>query len=337
MTPRLQAELARNHGLITRQRSLELGLTDREVKALLRTGEWVRIRRGVYCRREVFEAAPTRADKQLLVDRAACLKVAPPFVRSHTSAALELGIPVLLPDAPLTHVTRDCLGTHKEHGVQHHLAPYRPDQVMLANGFSVLDPVRTAVDIARRYGHPYGVVAIDRVRWLGHPVSSFTAVLDSQMTYWPDRSKAVRELELSAPGAESVAETLARTLLEELGLGGIETQFGLTDGRVTHYADLRIGRHLIEVDGRTKYLKQDAGGVAVRDVTDVVLDEKAREDWFRAFHLGVSRLTWSDVWGPGREAAKARLLREIGRTERLWGMSIDDLERFRARPRRRAA
>ena len=78
-------------------------------------------------------------------------------------------------------------------------------------------------------------------------------------------------------------------------------------------------------------MKEDAGGLAVRDVADVILEEKRREDWFRGFHLGVSRLVWSDVWGAGREAAKARIRREVGQTQALWGTSVDDLARFRTR------
>ena len=41
-----------------------------------------------------------------------------------------------------------------------------------------------------------------------------------------------------------------RVMLGELGLGKIETQYLVTDGYRTAYADARIGRHLFEFDGR---------------------------------------------------------------------------------------
>ncbi|GAA1947535.1 hypothetical protein GCM10009798_03300 [Nocardioides panacihumi] len=333
MTPRIIAELAANHGLITRKRALELGLSDGEVADLVRRGAWRRLRRGVYVLAEVDIAAVSFADRRRLTDRAACLAIRREFVRSHTTAMLELGVPILLPSRPMAHVTRNCLATQHKYGVKHHLAPYRPGDVVGINGFAVLGHVRSAIDIAREYGHPYGVVAIDRVRWLGHSEAELAEVIETQMKFWPDRRDALRALEQSCPGSESVAETLGRDLVEELGVTGIETQFGLTDGRRTHFADLRLGRHLIEIDGRQKYVKDN--GPTLGDIDDVILAEKQREDWFRGFHLGMSRLTWSDVWGPGRQAAKERLRRELAQTDRLWGTAIDDLERFRVR--RRAA
>ena len=338
MTPRIVAEMAANHGLITRRRALELGLTPEDITDLVRTGSWQLVRRGVYGLAEVAAGARRLGDRQRLQDRAACLSIRREFVRSHTTAALELGIGTLLPVKPRTHVTRKgCLATQHKYGIQHHLAPSRDDQVVEVNGFRVLEPVRTALDIARQYGHPYGVVAIDRARWLGHRVDAFEAILSEQMRSWPHVNRARRELELSDPGAESVAETLGRMLLEELGFTDVESQFGLTDGRVTHYADLRIGRHLLEIDGDGKYVGDAVDPVDVRAVQAALLEEKRREDWLRAFHLGMTRLGWRDVWGPGREAAKARILRDKARTDRLWGTTIDDLERFRVVRRRPAA
>lgn len=337
MSPLIQGELAANHGLITRRRALELGLSAREVDGLVITGTLTRVRRGVYALSTAAAAATTLSEKQRLTDRAACLRVEGEFVRSHTTAALELGIGLLLPTTVKTHVTGPWVGVASTYGVKHHVAPYDPAEVVVAHGHRVLPPVRTALDIAREYGHPYGVVAIDRVRWLGHPLSEFEQMLETLMKFWPDRRRAVRELELSDPGAESVLETLGRMFLVEAGLGPIETQFGLTGGGRTAFADMRVGRQLFECDGEIKYLPEQAGGIALRPVTEIVLEEKDREDWFRGFHLGISRLGWRDVWGPGRQAAMARVRREAAATERLWGSSIDDLERFRVRRRRPAA
>jgi hypothetical protein len=334
MDPRLAGELAKNQGLVTRQRAWEIGVDRAAFDRLVRTDELVGVRRGVYCLPDVLATAPTLGARQRLHDRAACLRVPQPFVRSHTSAALELGLGILLPPRPLTHVTQRRHGIRTCWGVKHHVAPYREDQVVEANGFRVLDGVRTAIDIAREYGHPYGVVAIDRVRWLGHPLSELEEIVAVQMRSWPHVNRARRELDLSSAGAESVAETLGRDLLEEMGLTDIETQFGLTDGRRTHFADLRVGRQLIEIDGELKYI--EAPGLAGRSIESVLVEEKNRESWFRGFHLGVSRLTWRDVYGAGRVAAKQRLRREIDQTDRLWGTSIDDLERFRVRRRRPA-
>ena len=259
MDPRLIGELTSHHGLITRQRALELGLDARTFDAVVRSGELVLIRRGVYADPEVAAAATTRGDQQRLRDRAACLRVPAPYVRSHTTAALELGLPLLLPPRPLAHVTQHRHGIRTRFGVKHHIAPYEPGQVLEVNGFRVLGLARTVLDIAREDGHPYGVVAVDRARWLGHSVGEMVAELETRMRHWPDRARARRAVELSDPGAESVAETLGRLLLEELGFSDIETQFGLTDGRVTHYADLK-GRPASDRDRRATEVREGGRG-----------------------------------------------------------------------------
>lgn len=335
MVRMIEAYLAQQHGLITRRQALEAGLSGREIDALVRAGRWATVRRGVYALAETVAAAGSVADRQRLTDRAACLRISVPFVRSHETAALELGLGILLPPDRMTHVTRPCVGSHLRWGVKHHLAPYRPEDVMDAGDFAVLGPARTAIDIAREHGSPYGEVAIDRVRWSGTPMVELEDVLD-RMRSWPGRRRALRCLALSDDGAESAPETLMRLLLEEMGLGPIESQFGMRDGRREAWADLRVGRHLFEFDGRVKYQRADTGRRLVTP-EDVLFQEKNREDWFRGHRLGMSRLIWTDVWGPGREAAKVWVRREYDATTALWGSDISDLAPYIIRDRRRAA
>lgn len=328
--------LRRGQGLIARQDAVAAGMTGREIDRLVRTGEWIALHRGVYADSEVAAKAKTPASRQRLLDRAACMGITVPFVRSHTTAALELGMSVLLPSKPLTHVTRPCVGTHSAYGVKHHLAPYDAAQVVEANGFAVLDRARAAIDIARHDGYPYGLIAVDNARWNGVTLDELDRAL-APMIFWPDRRNAVDAIEMSDSGAENPAESLTRTLLYEIGRTDVETQFGITDGRREAWADLRVGRHLIEFDGLVKYRSAGDGGVATAPPELVVWDEKRREDFLRSFRLGMSRVDWGDVWGAGREAAKVRLDREIASTDRLWGRSIGDLDRFIIKGRQRAA
>lgn len=327
--------MATQHGLITRRQAIEAGLSPREIDGAVRHGIWAAVRRGVYADPELIAAATTAGARQQLRDRAACLRITVPFVRSHETAALELGLAVLLPPGQMTHVTRPCVGSHLRWGVKHHLAPYRPDDVTEVNGFQVLGPARTAIDIAREHGSPYGEVAIDRVRWNGTPLIELENVLD-RMPSWPGRRRAIACLAHSDTGAETVPETLMRLLVEEIGLGPIQTQFGMRDSRREAWADLRVGRHLFEFDGRLKYHRPDTTR-RLQTPEDVLFEEKRREDWFRGYRLGMSRLTWTDVWGPGREAAKTWIRREYDATTALWGTSIEDLAPYVIHRRRRAA
>lgn len=104
--------------------------------------------------------------------------------------------------------------------------------------------------------------------------------------------------------------------------------------------DLRVGRHVFEVDGRVKFLRADRGGVATRPVEDVWWDERRRQIDVCANGLGMSRIGWQDFWPPHRAAALRRIAREFAVTRDRYGVALPpDLEEFahRMRGRRRSA
>ena len=137
-------------------------------------------------------------------------------------------------------------------------------------------------------------------------------------------SVRVREtIELADSGAANPAESASRALVLELGHGIPETQFGLTDGHRTVWCDLRIGRHIVEFDGKVKYRSRETGGLAV-DPAQALWEEKTRQDFITGFKLGVSRLTHADLTH-GRAAASRRLARECADTASRYGTSIADL------------
>ena len=336
MNPRVQATMAAHHGLITRSQALSSGLDLETIYGYVKSGVWTAVRRGVYAESSYVQSVTLPTDRQRLRDRAACAAITVPFVRSHDTAALELGMPILLPRNPQTHVTRKpVVGTHNKWGVKHHLAPYLDEQVTQASGFAVLGLARTAVDIAREHGRPYGVVAVDAARQMGVSLRELDEVLD-HMQHWPHRRRVREAIDLSYPGVESIGESLTRDVLEELGLTDLETQFEITDGVRTARFDLRVGRHLFEFDGRSKYVSTAAGGLALRPVDEILAEEKTRQDWAHGFHLGMSRVEWADLFGQNRNYLKNRLSREHLATCRAFGTDISDLERFRVR-RPRAA
>ena len=126
-------------------------------------------------------------------------------------------------------------------------------------------------------------------------------------------------LALADPGAESWLESAGRVLVASLGIGRPETQFGLRDGRRSVRCDLRVGRHVFEVDGMVKY-----GPTLTDDPRRTLREEKARQDFITGFKLGVSRITAHDC-GPGWAAAQRRLLREFQDTCARWGTDMGDL------------
>ena len=84
------------------------------------------------------------------------------------------------------------------------------------------------------------------------------------------------------------------------------------------HGPLRLRRHLIEFDGRIKYVGVQDGGVATSSPEQVLWLEKQREDWLRAQGYGMSRVIWKELFGSLREQTKARL-HDMLRSDRLYG------------------
>lgn len=330
--------MATQLGLITRRQALEAGLPPEAIDRLTRRGDWVIVRRGVYTDRATWEGLTRVEDQQRTRDRAASMRIRAPHVMSHDSAALELGLPILRARHPMTHVTRPgVVGSHLRHGVKHHLAPYLLPQVVVAHGRPVLGAARTAADIAREHGFVPGVVAFDSALRAGVEPWEFEKAI-AAMAYWPGVTLSRSALDAADPGADSIGETLSRLMVEALGHGRPETQFGLTDGTRTAFCDLRLGRQMFEFDGHLKYQRVEDGGLADIDPSDVVWYEKQRQDWVCGFKLGMSRLVWDDLFGSRRELTARRLEREYLDTCARFGTSIDDLTAYRVRrPRQRPA
>lgn len=314
-------------GLVLRRQAMASGMSAEEIKRLVRRGEWVAVRRGVYTTRSLWEALEPR-ERPLLEVRAASLNMVMPHVISHDSAALLHGLPILEATPPLVHITRfGVQGSRTRHGVKHHLAPFESKQIVFIDGLPVLDLARTAVDICREHGRRHGLVACDSaMRVIGD--RSLLHEAAAPMRSWRHVTLVRDCIDRADPGAESVGESLFRDLLDELGLGPVETQFGLSHGGRIVYCDMRVGRHAFEFDGRLKFKTAAEGGIATRDPSDVLWEEKKRQDFVCGFKLGMSRAVWADLLPERREATKKRVLREYTDTCARFGTSIDDLEPY---------
>lgn len=310
MNAKAYALMARNGGVLTRPEAYDCGLHPESVRHLLRTGRWVLVRRGVYANGESWAELDDRGRHRLRT-RAAVRLMQRHYVASHDSAAYEHGLEILTPPQPHVHVTRQGVtNAWTKAGVKHHLARFHSDQLVVVDGLEVLNVARTAVDIAREHGPPYGEVACDAALRRGVPRKALFEAL-AIMDFWPHIRRARRAADFADAGAETLIETLGRIIVDEIGLGPVETQFPvqLPDGRVK-WCDMRVGCHIFEVDGRVKYTQVAAGGVATDPPHEVVWTEKKRERDIRREGLGMSRIVYSDFWNPQRAVAKARLLEE---------------------------
>lgn len=326
---------ARQHGLVLRRQALAAGMTVQQVGALVRTGDWVAVRRGVYTTRAHWESLDPYVGRPQLEVWAASLTTRTPHYVSHDSAAYLHGLPILEARPRLVHVTRvGALGGRTRHGIKHHKAPVRDEQIVFVDDHPVLDVPRTVADIGREHGVRNGVVAAASALRSGVPRSSLRAAI-APMRSWPYVTAPRLAVEVADPRCESPGEDLTLLMLTQLGLGFIEPQFGLQDAGRYAWVDFRVGRHLVEFDGRRKYLRQEAGGLSDRPAEEVVLREKGRQDWLCGFKLGMSRVVWSEVQDDTWQATQDRLHREITDTNARFGTSIDDLAPFVIRRPRR--
>src|SRR5690242_1827892 len=98
--------MSRQHGLILRRQALAAGMTVEQVKAMVRRGEWIAVRRGVYTTRAHWESLDPYVGRPQLEVWAATLTTRTPHFVSHDSAAYLHRLPILEPRPRLVHVTR---------------------------------------------------------------------------------------------------------------------------------------------------------------------------------------------------------------------------------------
>jgi hypothetical protein len=306
--------------LFTRRQAIDAGCTERELRTYTAVhGPWVVVRRGVYVERTVWDSLTGYDEQARLRDLAVHLSMRRKHLMSHDSAARALGIPLLRPRHELSHVTREGVGgSRTERGVKHHLTRIGLLNTVEVDGMRVTGPARTAVDLAREHGHVTGVVACDAVLRNGVAEADLRAVT-STMWCWPGSTSCRAAIDLADPGAESPGESLTRLLILELGIGVPETQFPVGIGDEVAWTDLRVGCHIFEFDGRLKFRDVSRGGVADRAVEDILWDERQRQRRVCAEGLGMSRVSWDELFGKARELTRARLLGEYAVTAARFG------------------
>lgn len=321
MRPQLLAVAARTGGVFTRRAAVSCGYTERELKtATGHGGPWVVVRRGCYAERALWDRLDDDARYALRV-RAALIVADREAVPSHTSAAVLLGMPMRPWWRDLVHVTRPVVtGSRTENGVKHHRAGFDHTDLTVVAGLTCTGLARSAVDIAREYGYEDGVLAGDVALRLGAQRPDLAHAL-ARMPYWPNVTTARAAVEVADGGAATFGESLLRLMVLELDIGVPETQYVVREGSRWAVADLRVGRHLFEFDGRIKYVGRELGGVADRPAHEVLWDEKQREDWLRRAGggHGISRVVWPEMMGEARRRTLRRLYAEYQDTVARFG------------------
>ena len=256
------------------------------------------VRRGVYAERDVVKAVDRYDGALGLRDRAAHLTMTRPHLMSHDSAARAHGLAMLRPEQDLVHITRFGVGgSRTEEGVKHHLTRLGLLSTTVIDTMRVTGVARTALDIGREHGFQHGVVACDAAMQLGVDVADLESEL-VPMTCWPGRHPSESRRRRGRSGSRvSRGRHSPASCFSSSTSGRPRRNFRCRCASRVFWADLRIGCHLFEFDGKRKFLRRANGGVAGRPVEEILWDEKRRQDDICAQGLGMSRVTWAEVFG----------------------------------------
>lgn len=282
------------------------------IRANVSSGEWSRVRRGVYAE---HPAGLTRyaGERCAALARIAAVeaRLQVPHALSHVSAAVLWGLP-LVGTAQRTHVIQE--GTPTTAGTDdlvRHVHPLPEEHRTVHHGYSVTTLERTLVDCAMLLDPRQGLILADAGLHVGADRDGCLDILAGMRGRRGVR-RARTVLDLADGGSESPGETSARFVFLRAGLPAPETQVRVRTHLGDFWSDLGwpAWRALAEYDGAAKYAAQG-------DAAGAVLDEKRREDAIIEAGWRVIRITASDLRSPDVLVRRVVRLAPPGVADRL--------------------
>ncbi|MQA81116.1 MAG: hypothetical protein GEV10_21970 [Streptosporangiales bacterium] len=304
MNRRLAVLAAGHGGAFTTTEAATCGYSTDAVRAFVRDGTWLRLRRATYTDRVAYLALDA-LDRHIVDIQAALLAFGRRVVVSHTSAVVLHDTATWAPDLSLVHLTRVDGGSPRIcHGVQHHVGDLRDQEITQVCGIPVVVPERAIVEAAGLCSFEQAVVMADHALHTGLVTRERLRAQVEAGRDWPGSRNTGAAVGFSDGRSESVGESRARVLMYEEGLPEPELQKEIRDGRgrLVGRVDFFFPDHdtVIEFDGRVKY--QGSGP----DASDAVVREKRREDDIRETGKEVGRLDWGDLGHPAATAVRIR-------------------------------
>ena len=312
----------------TTSEAVTAGISGRVLARLVRRRQLIRVQHGVYRQNPSADGVSERwqvLESEHLERSRAALLAHPGHALSHQSAALAMGLPVLLhPDMPvhLTALTVQPRSRRVADKVLHHSDSVINDMVEM-DGLRLLTPDRTVADCLRSMRPANGVAVADQaVRAGATTVRDVQLMIDAQRR-WLGRPRAAAALGLVDPRRETWLESYSFVTLHGLGIDLPTPQVEVFDewGRFAGRVDgMWISDGVVgEVDGKGKYLMglTDDDGPSGRAAALRVVEEKVREDDLRG--LGLEVVRWDtptirhEPLAVARRVAVARSRGDLGR------------------------
>ena len=313
-----------NGGVFSRAEALELGETDQTLAAALRAGVLRRLRRGMYVDAQRYAAADD-VGKHLLHVRAELAAQTGEVALCGISAAALHGFALHDQDLSVVHLLRLDDGAGRRSGAvnQHRAkAVVDPDELAVVQGVRVVSPARAVWEVVCRSSLEGGVVTADSaLRVAGLGLVPEVRALDERFAQVPGSRRGRLALRLADHRSESPGESVTRVQCYRYGIPAPELQHEVVDvnGVVVARTDFwwEEQRHAGEFDGMIKYGRLLKEG---QTSSDVVVDEKAREDEVRATEeCGMTRFVWWGVMPAQARRTMAKLQASLDRSQRLYG------------------
>lgn len=250
----VSAYLASHHGVITRDKALELGLTADQVERQLRDGMWRGLHRGIYQSTDHADGPEAR----LL---AGCLVGGPSAVASHCSAAWLWGLIPAPPPRPAVTVARerrpswDAVEWHRRDDLD-------PGRVLVHRGLPVTDPLRTIADLGEVLARRDLEDVVDRgvarrLLSVGALEAEIGRLSKPGRRGVPALRDALARRGLTGAPDPSVLESRVLRLLRRWGVTPAGTEVVVADGRYRIDVELAAGLAL-EVDGYAYHWSPEA-------------------------------------------------------------------------------
>lgn len=287
------------------------GGSGRALRDACRRGLLVRVRRGTYCLREIWDELSS-AQRHILTIRAATRRLQGPYLVAGRSAAAIWGLPYAALDRDeVTLLVPASGGGSSEPGVRRTFASADAASVAEVDGIPVTTLARTVVDHARALDFPRAVAVVDHARSRRNPAAVDLEVLAEEgrrANFARGRNALGRALDFSTSLSDSVGESETRAAIH---LAGFETPhlqrvWQDAEGRMEsdyYWESVDVAG---EFDGKLKYTRDD---YTRGDPSNVVWREKRREDRLRRMVSGVVRLVTEEVRQP---VVLTRILSEAG-------------------------
>lgn len=286
MEGRVRALLLAGGQVCTTAQLRAVDIDEMATERLVRAGDIVRLRRGLFVSGAVWRAATPEV--RLALCTRGVLRERPDAAASHASAAVVHGLPLWGAGTSTVDVICASPRRRSRGGLRLHPWP-KGVRAVTVDGQRVVPAATAIAQVVDEYGYLPGLVCLDRALHTGSATAG--AVLGAGEALGLGARTARRlglVVEHADPDCESVGETRTRLLLGDLGQA-LRTQVEIRDGDgLIGRVDFLVGeRVVVEFDGLVKY-----GGA---DGRAALAAEKAREDRLRAAGYAVVRLVWADL------------------------------------------